>query len=53
MDLKRLIFLGYCRTKHARKTQIQTKKFGKTKVCKAKEVKKCFANPKLEHEVFG
>ena len=27
--------------------------FGGTKVCKAKEVRKYFVNPKIEKEVFG
>ena len=33
-----------CKSKH---------KFGVTKVCEAKEVRKYFVNPKTENEVFG
>ena len=28
-------------------------KFGRTKVCKAEEVRKYFVNSKIENEVFG
>ena len=28
-------------------------KFGETKVCKAKEVRKYFINPKIENNIFG
>ena len=28
-------------------------KLGRTKVCKAEEVRRYFVNPKIENEVFG
>ena len=36
-----------------RERRKRKQKFVGTKVCKAKEVRKYFPNPKIENEVFG
>ena len=53
-----LIYLGYGKTKHwimfsMRKRRKSKHKFGRTKVCMAKEVRKYFVNSKIENVVFN
>ena len=56
--LKRLIYLGYWRTKHWKYLILEKDAkadiiFGGTKVCKSEEVRKYFVNPKTEIEVLS
>ena len=55
--LKRLICLGYWRTKHwtflVWADEAKANKFCRMKVCEADEVKEYFINPETENEALG